>query len=727
MKNLTIRQKLFISTIVTIIGFVILIFEMNFTVKELTLLKNTETNIRLLEADMLMLRRNEKDFIIRTDLKYKNIFKENIDNFYKRLDNLTKSLTKLGLNTKNIKEYESILKEYENIFYKFVNKQIEIGLNHKSGLNGSLRKSVHNIQNIAQKSDNFELLANIYDLRKHEKDFMLRRDLKYVENYNKVVNKILSSQVNDTVSKYLLAYQKDFLLLVKNEQEKGLTSSLGIQGEMRNTIHKTETILKKIEETISAEIVSTIEEENIKRYITIAIIVLLVIGLSFYISSLLLKNIRTFREGLTDFFAYLNKQTKETKELEVYGKDAISNMSIMVNDNIVKIRKQIESDEKFINEVIYMVEDIKKGYLDKRFENQVESHNLEKLRLNMNEMLENLNDIIGKNTNNILDILKSFSELDFTNEIKNDKAKIPVSLNNVNKLITQMLIENKSNGLTLEKSSNILMKNVESLSSASNETAVSLEETAAALEEITSNISSNTENIIQMSSYTNELTGSTNIGKKLASKTTISMDEINQEVNAINEAITVIDQIAFQTNILSLNAAVEAATAGEAGKGFAVVAQEVRNLASRSAQAASEIKTLVETATVKANNGKEIADKMIEGYNGLNSNVNKTIELISNIEMASKEQLKGVEQINKAINALDKQTQKNAEVALQTKSIAQATLTISNIIVQDVDSKKFIGKNSVQVKEIESIESNKTDFCSQTKEEKEETNIKDKE
>ncbi len=499
MKNLTIRQKLFISTIVTIIGFVILIFEMNFTVKELTLLKNTETNIRLLEADMLMLRRNEKDFIIRTDLKYKNIFKENIDNFYKRLADLTKSLTKLGLNTKNIKEYESILKEYENIFYKFVNKQIEIGLNHKSGLNGSLRKSVHNIQNIAQKSDNFELLANIYDLRKHEKDFMLRRDLKYVENYNKVVNKILSSQVNDTVSKYLLAYQKDFLLLVKNEQEKGLTSSLGIQGEMRNTIHKTETILKKIEETISAEIVSTIEEENIKRYITIAIIVLLVIGLSFYISSLLLKNIRTFREGLTDFFAYLNKQTKETKELEVYGKDAISNMSIMVNDNIVKIRKQIESDEKFINEVIYMVEDIKKGYLDKRFENQVESHNLEKLRLNMNEMLENLNDIIGKNTNNILDILKSFSELDFTNEIKNDKAKIPVSLNNVNKLITQMLIENKSNGLTLEKSSNILMKNVESLSSASNETAVSLEETAAALEEITSNISSNTENIIKMS------------------------------------------------------------------------------------------------------------------------------------------------------------------------------------------------------------------------------------
>ena len=82
------------------------------------------------------------------------------------------------------------------------------------------------------------------------------------------------------------------------------------------------------------------------------------------------------------------------------------------------------------------------------------------------------------------------------------------------------------------------------------------------------------------------------------------MDEINTQVNAINEAITVIDQIAFQTNILSLNAAVEAATAGEAGKGFAVVAQEVRNLASRSSEAAKEIKELVLNATTKANQGK---------------------------------------------------------------------------------------------------------------------------
>ncbi|MFV7791462.1 methyl-accepting chemotaxis protein, partial [Aliarcobacter lanthieri] len=97
---------------------------------------------------------------------------------------------------------------------------------------------------------------------------------------------------------------------------------------------------------------------------------------------------------------------------------------------------------------------------------------------------------------------------------------------------------------------------------------------------------------------------------------------------AISEAIGVNDNIAFQTNILSINAAVEAATAGEAGKGFAVVAQEVRNLASRSAEAAKEIKDIVELATRKANDGKNIANSMIEGYKDLNYSISQTMNLI---------------------------------------------------------------------------------------------------
>ncbi len=172
--------------------------------------------------------------------------------------------------------------------------------------------------------------------------------------------------------------------------------------------------------------------------------------------------------------------------------------------------------------------------------------------------------------------------------------------------ITNMLVDEKKLGLTLNNSSDTLLKNVNVLNDVSSEAAASLEETAAALEEITGTITSNTQNIVEMATFAQKVIISVDEGNSLADQTTSSMDEINKQVASINEAITVIDQISFQTNILSLNAAVEAATAGEAGKGFAVVAQEVRNLAARSAEAAKEIKDLVQNATLKANDGKNI-------------------------------------------------------------------------------------------------------------------------
>src|SRR5574344_2706316 len=184
-----------------------------------------------------------------------------------------------------------------------------------------------------------------------------------------------------------------------------------------------------------------------------------------------------------------------------------------------------------------------------------------------------------------------------------------------------------------------------------------------------------------MSKLASNVTNSVTKGETLANQTTESMNEIDKEVNSINEAITVIDQIAFQTNILSLNAAVKAATDGEAGKGFAVVAQDVRNLATRSAEAANEIKRIVQLATSKTKEGSEIANSMIEGYTSLNENISITLDLIQNVTTASKEQSVGMVQINDAVNNLDQITQRNAQSASE-----------SNEIIEKVNSKEFDGK-----------------------------------
>ncbi|MGD9625185.1 MAG: methyl-accepting chemotaxis protein [Arcobacter sp.] len=221
-----------------------------------------------------------------------------------------------------------------------------------------------------------------------------------------------------------------------------------------------------------------------------------------------------------------------------------------------------------------------------------------------------------------------------------------------------------------------------------NEQAASLEQTAAALEEITSITKNNTINVTKMSELSKDLKDSVTTGGTLANKTALAMDEINQKVQAISEAISIIDQIAFQTNILSLNAAVEAATAGEAGRGFAVVAAEVRNLASRSAEAAREIKDLVENATTKTHEGKEISNEMSNGYNNLNQLISQTINIIQDVSSASKEQLTGIEQINNAISMLDKVTQENANESNSVSNIANETLSMALLLVEDAKSKK---------------------------------------
>jgi methyl-accepting chemotaxis protein len=364
------------------------------------------------------------------------------------------------------------------------------------------------------------------------------------------------------------------------------------------------------------------------------------------------------------------------------------------------LNRRNDEELQIYGELMLVAEKVQAGdFSDKIYHTNTSNTKLNYIANTINLLVDNLKSSISQ----ILETLDNYSNYDYMKQlnessVENDFRVLFMDINNLRKTITNMLIENKSNGLTLDESSDILLQNVDKLNTSSNAAATSLEETAAALEEITSNIRENTENIAKMATFSNNVTSSASNGEKLASQTTVAMDEINNQVNLINDSISVIDQIAFQTNILSLNAAVEAATAGEAGKGFAVVAQEVRNLANRSADAAKEIKEIVETATKKANDGKQIASHMISGYKDLNENIQQTIKLIQDIKTTSNEQRNGIEQINKAINSLDMQTQQNAQVASQSYTVAVTIDKIAKLIVSNANEKEFEGKNEVIAK-----------------------------
>jgi len=505
----------------------------------------------------------------------------------------------------------------------------------------------------------------------------------------------------DSNGKFTLKKEPDQALAIK------LTHSNQYHIEKAKIVKPIDKFMKVLDERTSKEVQEAVNTNQtyLSILITFTAVAFIFFVILFYINRQKISNMYIFKDALVNFFRYLNNEIEYSGTIELKTNDELGEMTKVVNENILKTRQGIEEDKVVIKDTISVLADFEKGDLSKRVHATTSTVALQELTQLLNKMGGNLETKI----NSILGILDEYANYNFTHKvdtsgIKEHLLKLGSGINFLDDAITQMLIENKENGLTLGGSSEVLLENVNILNQNSNESAAALEETAAALEEVTSNIINNTDNVVKMSVNAKELNSSAQEGESLAKQTTTAMNEIDEQVTSINDAISVIDQIAFQTNILSLNAAVEAATAGEAGKGFAVVAQEVRNLASRSAEAAKEIKSLVENATVKANDGKTIADKMIQGYTGLNENIAKTIELISDVEAASKEQQSGIEQINDAVTTLDHQTQQNASISNKTQDIANQTDDIAKLVVQNADEKEFIGKNSVKAKTVEGQE-----------------------
>lgn len=200
----------------------------------------------------------------------------------------------------------------------------------------------------------------------------------------------------------------------------------------------------------------------------------------------------------------------------------------------------------------------------------------------------------------------------------------------------------------------------ETIASGAQEQASSLEETASSLEEITSTVKQNTDNAQQARQLATSSRDLAEKGGQVVNNAVEAMGAINQASRQIADIITTIDEIAFQTNLLALNAAVEAARAGEQGRGFAVVAAEVRNLAQRSASAAKEIKNLIQDSGRKVDAGTELVNKSGQTLEEIVTSGKRVSDIVTEIAAASKEQLTGIEQVNKAVSQMDQVTQANA-------------------------------------------------------------------
>jgi methyl-accepting chemotaxis protein len=274
----------------------------------------------------------------------------------------------------------------------------------------------------------------------------------------------------------------------------------------------------------------------------------------------------------------------------------------------------------------------------------------------------------------VSELLEKIAEGDLTVEVRERSAKdkLMQSLASMVEKLHSTLRDVADSAANASSTSQQLAAASEAIASGAQEQAASLEETSASLEEITATVRQSADNAQQASQLAVSSKDAAVQGQEVVAQAITAMSEINASSVKIADIISTIDEIAFQTNLLAVNAAVEAARAGDEGRGFAVVASEVRSLAQRSAVAAKEIKVLIQDSLRKVDAGSALVNRSGETLQGIVGSVKRVTDIVGEMAAAVSEQSTGIEQVNTAMTQMDHVTQSNSAQTEELSATAQS-------------------------------------------------------
>lgn len=372
--------------------------------------------------------------------------------------------------------------------------------------------------------------------------------------------------------------------------------------------------------------------ELIISSIVIAICILLMLLVSTLIGKNLISGIDQTKNGLVRFFDFLNYKSNKAEFLDRSGSDEIGQMSALINENIKQIEANLSEQNNFIKEANTFVNQIGKGNYVAQLNADTSNPALSQLKQTFKDLQIALKHAIAENGDDVLNLLESFKKQDFTKRLEDD-GKMAVGINALGEEIAKMLRANLDQAHVLEEKAESLSQSMKELTQGANVQASSLQESAAAVE--------------QMSSSMNAISQKTS--------------DVIRQSDEIKNIITIIRDIADQTNLLALNAAIEAARAGEHGRGFAVVADEVRKLAERTQKSLTEIE----------------------------ANTNVLAQSINEMSESIKEQSEGINMINQSVAQIDTLTKENVVIVNKANEVTSDVDDMAKAIVNEVRKNKF--------------------------------------